>query len=518
MKLVKMLALICTAGLFSSLGYATSASVYHRYLPDKIITLDPTKSIERYSQSVILQIYDPLFKTEDGITPLPHIAESFSYDADTRTYMIDLRKDVHFHDDVQLTAEDVIFTIRRMCESKDANVTLLSLIEGCKTKGNFGVRKMNPFRITIQLTDNFPPFISLLASPHFMILPAKLHGRAEEEFFRQPVGTGPFRIASIDAHAVVLTGNRKYFRGPPDIGQLVYHTEPPERIYAMLRDSAIDDIFPLPAPERYPDRYVPVSVNQASSLFLAFRPSVKPYASKAFREAIRAAIDNRRVLGGLPPKSGIIPAHGIVPWGAIGFDSTIPESVFSPTAVQSLLRRAGYKRSDDVPPLIIHSALKDDLERVVPPALKASLESVGFKVRIIQQSLPDLMKDIDRGDVGMMLINPTMASVDTYRFLELWRANFPHPSLRISDGTFDAILDDALKTSDRIERSRLYKTANRILHTESHAHHIGHVISCTSLRAKGWRLPGMNFLGPFFYSMYDATYDPKKTDSVNQGI
>lgn len=149
---------------------------YHRYLPENIITLDPSASIERYSQSVILQIYDPLFRTEDGITAVPHIADSFSYDASTRTYTINLRNDVFFHDNVQLSTDDVLFTIQRLCNKPNTNVTLLPLIKGCKDHGSFGVKKSGAFQLTIQLSEDFPPFISILSSPHFMVLPAAYHG------------------------------------------------------------------------------------------------------------------------------------------------------------------------------------------------------------------------------------------------------------------------------------------------------------------------------------------------------
>lgn len=279
----------------------------------------------------------------------------------------------------------------------------------------------------------------------------------------------------------------------------------------MLRRDAIDDIFPLPPPHTYSSYYDQVFINQATSLMLAFRSKIKPYDQQAFREALRAAINNQQITAPLSTLHGIIPAHGVVPWGALGFDQTISENEYAPDTVLSLLKQAGYASIDKVPPLVIHSVLKDDLATLVPSVVKNDLENAGFKIKIVQQSLPELMQDIESGTVGMMLVDLTMSSMDTYKLLEFWRTSFPHPGLTAYDQEFDALLDQGLKTSDRLQRAKIYQAANRILHQRSYVHPIGHGVRRITLRKKRWLFPKMNFLGPFFYNMHDVTYNKSPT-------
>lgn len=480
--------------------------VYSRYLPDKVITLDPLESVERYSQSVILQIYDPLFRTEDGISPKPHIAKSFRYDPQTKTYYVKIRDDVYFQDGIQLTTDDVIFTLKRMCQYNFGTLKALPIIQGCRSKDDFGVKKINDYEFSIKLLEEFPPFMSFLSSSEFMILPKDLRGKKDDDFFKKPIGTGAFIIEAINNEAIILKKNESYFLGNPKIARLIYYTEPPGKIYSRVEEGTIDDIFPLPPRDSVPNNFEKVFINQTSSVFLAFNTKMNPFDSVEFRKAIRAAINNEEINTTLSKLDGLIPANGVVPWGAIGFDKKIANNYYDPEIVKELINETQYKTIENVPPLTIHCILKGNLSEDIPTIIRNSLQNLGFKVDIVQQSLPELMEDIKSQRVSLMLINLTMSSVDTYHFLELWRSSYPHPGLIVYDKEFDALLNKALMTPDRILRQEIYQEANELMSNKAYTHNIGYVINQVSLRKKGWRLPNMNFLGPFFYNMYDAVY------------
>lgn len=503
---MRRLLVILILSAISFLAARAGGLVYRRYLPDKIITLDPLISLERYSQSVILQIYDPLFKTEDGIVPKPHIAKSFAYDPQNKTYQIFLRTDVHFHDGRKLTSDDVVFTLKRMCLYPEGTVMVLPLIAGCRSQGEFGVRTSGPFQVSIKLLKDFPPFTSFLASSRFMILPKDLNGKTEEEFFKNPVGTGPFIMESRNDNSVVLKGNKAYFLGSPQVKKQFYYTEPHERIYSRVQEGTIDDIFPLPPPEEYSDRYEKVFVNQASSVFLAFQPRVRPFDKKEFRKAIQATINNSEIFRALPRDGSFIPAKGLIPWGAIGFDPSLSADYYNPSSVREWIEKAGFKNMQSVPELELRSVLKYPFDDVIPKIIQNNLQATGFKVRVINQTLPQLMEDMKKNKVGLFLVNITMFSVDTYHFLELWRNSYTHPGLTIDDSEFERLMDEALKSADRYRRMEIYKEANRLITDKTYVHNIGHVVYTVSLRAKQWKFPKMNFLGPFFYPMHDLNY------------
>ncbi|MBI4405736.1 MAG: ABC transporter substrate-binding protein [Deltaproteobacteria bacterium] len=491
---------VLAAGFFLLVSASLNAAVYRRYLPDRVITLDPLKTVERYSQFVALQIYDPLFHLKDGTTPVPHLAESYTYNSSTKSFRIQIRKDVFFHDGLQLKAADILFSIQRMCRHNSGNAKVLPLIKGCRDGEKFGIQETGDFELSIQLHEHFPPFISYLASPQFMILPNSFHGRKEEEFFKRPVGTGAFILEHINNDEVSLKRNDRYFLGKSDLDGIVGLTEPQEKIYARLKDGSIDDIFPLPPPATYPSAYEEVRFNTASSMLLTFRTGVEPFERAGIRKALRASIRFDRLKTEYSSQ-GIVPGTGVVPWGAIGFDPAMPIFQHDRNIVRQYLREAGYADVSLVPKIVVHVALKEPLSRKIAELIESDFREQGFKCLFAYHSLPELVQAIQQNKAGVILFAPAISSIDTYQFMEMWRSG-SGSGLSPSDKEYDAVLDSALKSSDRVVRGEIYKKADRLLVENAYTITLGHIISQRSLRKKGWTVPIVNILGPFLNPMY----------------
>ena len=280
------------------------------------------------------------------------------------------------------------------------------------------------------------------------------------------------------------------------------YTESKEKIYERVKNKTIDDIFPLAPPPTYPVEYKKVFVNTASTIFLAFRPNFANYGNLHLRKAIRASIDTNEIQKVLKTIQGFVPATGVIPWGAIGYDSKLPNTHFNSKKILFHIKKAGYNSKSDVPKVIIHSALKDDLSKKLPALIKIQLENAGFRVIIVNQSLPELFRDIKANKIGIMLINPTMSSIDSYQFLEMWRSDFKSKGLNAYDNEFDATLEQALLTPDRYMRANIYKKANGLLMQKAFTINFGYITHKISLRKKRWKYPKLDFMGPFFLDMY----------------
>lgn len=498
--------LFCISFLFCSFTQAEDLT-FRRYLPDQVITLDPIRVVDRYSQSVTLQLYSTLFKTTDGVTPSPHLVKSFQYDAKQNVYHLQLRQDVFFHNGLPFTADDVVFTFKRLCQHKGGSLRVLPLIRGCGSQVDIGVKQQGEYQVSIHLKKSYPPFLSSLAGPEFMILPNRLSGLSEKEFFKKPIGTGPYTLENWQKNVISLASNRHYFLGEPQVKKIVNYMEPTQKIYDRLKKGEIDDIFPLASPKEFSNQYHSVFVNTANSMILSFSPKVKPFDNMYLRKALRAAIDNQEINNKLKEWSGVVPAHGVVPWGAIGFDQNIPNSFYDLNKVQEFVQKAGYKAVSDVPEFVIRSVLKAPFDQSIPALVVNSLKKHGFKVRLVQINLSELIADIKEQRAGAILAYMTMATIDTYDFLSLWKSDFPNAGLMAYDQEFDNLLEQALGTPDRLLRQKLYQRANRRLVEQAYFHGLAHVVGKKSLRKKGWDYPRMGFTGPFFYNLAQLNYD-----------
>ena len=91
-------------------GIATAANENIIFAPAADAkTLNPLKASDSYSLYSVYLIYDPMFTIDKDLNPIPVLVTDYETLNNT-TYIFHIRKDVKFHDGVQLTAEDIKFT------------------------------------------------------------------------------------------------------------------------------------------------------------------------------------------------------------------------------------------------------------------------------------------------------------------------------------------------------------------------------------------------------------------------
>ena len=137
-------------------------------------------------------IYSGLLKYDDRGLPLPDLAEAWGVSADGRTYNIQLREGIKFHDGEILTAEDVVFTIELMREGGDVVPQDLQ-----DFWSEIEVVQLADTMLQFRLPEPFSPFTDYLS---FGVLPKHLLGYLtfdqikNDPFNLSPVGSGPYQF------------------------------------------------------------------------------------------------------------------------------------------------------------------------------------------------------------------------------------------------------------------------------------------------------------------------------------
>ncbi|MDR3073567.1 MAG: ABC transporter substrate-binding protein [Deltaproteobacteria bacterium] len=151
--------------------------------------LDPQNSVDTFSFSIIRQINEPLF-TVDGKTKklVPVLVEKWEM-PDPQTYKLYLKKGVKFHNGEELTTEDVVFSLKRLC-SPD------SVFQ--KSRGQYinpnGFTIIDKYTMIMQTNGPVGDFLGSMKHPYANILSKKAVTEAGKEYFRNPVGTGPYKF------------------------------------------------------------------------------------------------------------------------------------------------------------------------------------------------------------------------------------------------------------------------------------------------------------------------------------
>lgn len=179
-------------------------------------TLDPNAAVSTVDAARADSLFDHLCTLAiDGSTQL-ELAESFEPSSDARTWTIKLRKGVVWHDGSPFTADDVIYTLRRIGAPKStlAGVSTVAVMDLAS------LRKIDAN--TLQIPLNVP--IADLA-PSFSIFYMAIV-KTGTTSFTHPIGTGPFMFQSWKAgESSTFVRNPHYWLDSmPYVDQLVLTT------------------------------------------------------------------------------------------------------------------------------------------------------------------------------------------------------------------------------------------------------------------------------------------------------
>lgn len=167
---------------------------------------------------------------------VPALAKSWDFDEETCTYTFHLEEDVRWHDGEPFTAEDVQFTIEAITDPEN----------GSENAPNFEdveeITVIDDHTISFRLS---APNVAFLDYMTMAILPKHLlegEDMQTSDFFRSPIGTGPYKLASWDeGQTITLEKNADYFRGEPNIDTIVFKIVPDDNAKALqLRAGELD--------------------------------------------------------------------------------------------------------------------------------------------------------------------------------------------------------------------------------------------------------------------------------------
>jgi len=436
--------------------------------------LEPVCVDSVYDALPVGQIFDGLVALDAGLNVVPRLADTWTISRDGRTYTIHLRSGVTFHDGSPLTADDVVFSIERLLDPQRARRSIacsyLAVIKGAdayskgRAKRLAGVVALDPSRIEISLDRPYLSFLEVLAMDDLRISPRSVvAARGERAFRRDPVGTGPFKLASWTAQELRLVANLDYFAGRPHLDEVVIHFPGPgERDQGNARFLRGETQIVEPTSDSLPvlakDPTVELHRYQELSLsFLGIQTGAPPWEDARVRKAIAQAIDRKAVqqISAATRREAV----GIVPPGLPGYSPSPKAPPYDPEAAKALLAQAGYPGGRGLPPLRFYTAqtgssavvksnerLRDDLARV---GIKLDIHEVPWSrlIELIEDSAAPAFQlgwiaDLPDPDAFLRTLFEPGGSANYFNFLD------PDTAVALERGASE---------TNPIERARIYR-------------------------------------------------------------
>ncbi len=420
---------------------------------------DPQNSTDTFSFSMQKQIYEPLY-TVDGKTRqlTPVLAESYEQIND-HTYKFHLRKGVKFHNGEELTADDVVYSLTRVADPK----------RSVFAKGNGvwidpeGFEIIDKYTVIVRTKGPVGGWLGSMKHPYATILNKKAVEEAGADYFRKPVGTGPYKFVSwTKGEKVEMEVFEDYWGVKPYAKKLTFVVLPDDssRIIA-LETGQVDMIYAVPPSdfERLQDSDKVKAVKARGLLLLKLDMNTDSPKLKdpRVRKAIDAAINKEAYIQVVYNGNGI-PGQGPLPTASSWFPENPEKWDYNPELAKKLLAEAGVKD------LELELWVMNAADRINgATVLQSMLADVGIKVNVsvFENAIisDKICQEADKYDMyaatwGMQ----TTRDAGIY-----WQSVITTTcigstnSARISDPEIDKLTGEANQCVDEVERGKLFQ-------------------------------------------------------------
>lgn len=398
---------------------------------DDVSTLDPAIGYDWQNWSMIKSLFDGLMDYEPGTTNLvPDLAESYELSEDGLTYTFHLRKGVKFHNGRELTAADIKYSIERAVrpETQSPGAGFFASIAGFEELNSgaadelSGIRTPDDHTVEITLSRPDATFLHVMAINFGFAVPKEEVERYGQDFGKNPVGTGAFRLAEWTlGQRLVFERNPDYYKpGRPRLDRIVFEVGQ-EPLVALLRlqrgevDILGDGIPPAKFLEVMNDpewRDNVVEGGQLHTGYVAMNVTLAPFDNVLVRRAVNHAINKDRIIRIINGRA--VPATQPLPPAMPGHDPDYKGYAYDVERAKELMSEAGY--ADGVDTELY--AMNTDPNPRIAQAIQQDLAAIGIRAELKVLAQANVIAAGGEKDAAPMIWSGGMA----------WIADFPDPS------------------------------------------------------------------------------------------
>lgn len=255
--------------------------------------LDPHKTSAYFSFEVLENIYDTLVEPDADLNMRPALAESWETSPDQLVWTFRLRPGVTFHDGSPFTADDVVYSYRRIIDEELTNVDKFSAITDVSATDEHTVR--------ITLERPTPNLLTNLGGFKGMAIVQRTNVE-DGQIATHPIGTGPFSFVSQQSgDSITLRANEQYWGGAPKITGVTYRfISEPSTALSALQAGEVDWTDAVPAQRvtqlRDDDSLHLAETPSNDYWYLALNVARPPWNDVRVRQAVAYAIDRPSIV------------------------------------------------------------------------------------------------------------------------------------------------------------------------------------------------------------------------------
>lgn len=441
-------------------------------------TLDPAMAQDSTSAEYIVHLFSGLVSLNADLEIVPDLATRWEISSDGRSYTFDLNPAATFQDGKAITAEDVIYSIERACSPATQSPVALAYLSDIVGAEEFAAGQADHIsglqalaEHTLQITIDAPKayFLAKLTCPCAFVVDREQIESEGSSWIRQPNGSGPFVLESIDQESIVLVRNENYYGSKARLARVEFVLSSGLPM-TMYENDELDIVGVYPSeiervldPENplYPELHVETEL---SVDYIGFNVQMPPFDDPAVRQAFARSIDKEK-LADLVLKGTGAPAAGILPLALPDFDPTFEGLTYDPEKARQLLASSSYGSAEALPEIVLTiSGISGEMDSMTRAVVAMLEENLGIQILVEQVEWSDFLDDLNNHRYQMFSSGWIADYPDSQNFVDLlFHSASSQNNMGYSNPEVDQLLEQARTESDPQSRTLLYRQAERMI-------------------------------------------------------
>ncbi len=482
-------ATMLASGLFVAGGAfvapALAEVVYNRGNSADPESLDPHKTSTVYEAHILRDLYQGLVMQDQNANLIPGAAESWTVSDDGLVYTFKLRKDGVWSDGSPVTADDFVYSLRRLEDPATGAeyASMLYVIKngeevntGKAKPEEMGVKALDPGTLEVTLKAPTPYFLEMLTHQAAYPVNKASIDKLGADWIKPGnlVSNGAYTLAEfVPNDHIKLVKNPKFFDADSVKIDVVNYIPTEDRSTAVKRFEAgeLDSNDDVPT-EQLSDLKAKFGDQLRIGAYLgtyyyAIKTDKEPWSNPKLREAISMAID-RDFLAEKVWQNSMLPGYSMVPPGIEGYTPAMAKFADMPQIdredeAAKVLKDLGYGPDHPLKMEIRFNTSENHKNTAI--AIQEQLKPLGIEVTLLNTDTKTHYAHLEqKGDYDVARAAWIADYKDPETFLGISRKASGNNYSRYDSPGFEAAMDKAAAAGGKPEeRMKLLADAERVL-------------------------------------------------------
>ena len=441
--------------------------------------LNPVIANDSASGTVNDQVFNGLVKYDKDIKLVGDLAERWEVTNGGKTITFFLRRGVKWHDGVEFTANDCLFTYQKFVDPRVATPYSRSYMDVLKAE----IVNKYTFRVAYK-----EPFSPALESWSMGIIPKHLLDGKDintDPFNRHPIGTGPYKFKEwIAGQKIVLDANSSYFEGRPNIDRFIYRVIPDSStMFQELLSGGVDMMGLTPLQylrksetRRIRENYRKFRYPANAYTYMGYNLTNPLFTDVRVRQALSYAINRQSIIDGVLLGLGK-PCTGPFSYVSWAYNPKAKSYNYDPELAKKMLGKEGWKDKNNDGILEKNGKSfrftiltnQGNTERIrTAEIIQQNLKAVGIAVSIRVMEWQAFLEQIDKRSFEAIILGWGMGrDPDLY---DIWHSSKTKKGeynfIGYKNAEVDRLLVEGRRTFDIEKRKKIYYRIHEILAEE----------------------------------------------------